>query len=143
MLLDCCVKVRSNSNSQDPPLILVIDSSLDNLELTVQVLSLFGYTCVSLSNGQDSLTAIAQHQPDLVLMELMLPEFDAIEFVRTFRQQDNKLPIIALTSWVSDRYRLLALQAGFDEFIEKPYAIEVLVEQINRYLHLPPAANLL
>lgn len=123
--------------------VLVVDSDLDNLELTTQVVKLCGCCVMTAQDGQTALQMVEQYQPDIVLVELMLPKLDGISIVRYLRQTANWVPIIAATSLPADLFQQQALLAGCNEYVEKPFQIEQLEAVITRYLDLPASLFLL
>jgi len=118
------------------PLILAVDDDQDNLLLLSEVLKSMNCTFMTATHGQTAIFLAQDCQPDLILLDVMLPDFNGMEVVQRLRQnqQTNKIPIIAITALarVEDRERLLS--AGFDDYISKPYMIDDLEELIGRYL---------
>jgi two-component system cell cycle response regulator DivK len=124
-------------------LVLVIDSNVDSLGLTTQVLNLCGCSLISTARGLEALQflqekqSLQERQPDLILTELILDDIDGIELVKQLRGSAIATPIIAVTTlWLSP-YQELAMSAGCDGFVKKPYEIEDLVAIAANYLPLP------
>jgi CheY-like chemotaxis protein len=142
MDLKCSLEINQMSWVKQP-LVLAVDDDEDNLLLITQVLSLSNYSFITATNGLMALSIAEQRLPDLILLDVMLPDLDGAELVRCLRQnpQTVKIPVIAVTAMArkEDRDRLLA--AGCDEYISKPYMVDDLEELIRRYLcsPLPPA----
>lgn len=118
------------------PLVLVVDSNIDNLGLTTQVLDSCGCSFITATDGDTAVQIATQYQPDLILLELMLPKRDGIELILHFRQNAN-IPIIVVSSLVTQQYQKLAILAGCNEFIKKPYQIHELEAAVARYVALP------
>lgn len=116
----------------EQPLVLAIDSNLDNLWLVTEVLSQCGCWVITATEGETALQIAEEHQPDLILVELVLPRLDGINLVRYLRQKAYTVPIIAVTSLLSSEYQERAVLAGCNEYIEKPYQISELEAAIAR-----------
>lgn len=141
----CCtdVEIVKNSNLDYKPclhpselLILVVDSNADNLELTSRLISCYGFQVMTATNSQTALEIFQKYQPAMVLVELMLPDVDGIDFGRYVRAGANLAPIIALTSLPSHLFYEQTLRAGFNGYIEKPFEFETLEHVITRCLNL-------
>lgn len=116
--------------------VLVIDDNRPNLHLMAYLLRAFGYNVVEASDGSQSLEAVRQHQFDLIVCDVQLPDIDGYELVRRFKQ-DNHLkgiPVIAVTAlaMVGDRERILS--TGFDGYIAKPISPQQFVAALEEYL---------
>jgi DNA-binding response OmpR family regulator len=117
--------------------VLIVDNDADNLLLSTQIVKMCGYSAIAARDGKTALKMIKQYQPALVLLEVMLPEIDGINVVRYLRENNNAIPVIALTSLPSDMFRDEALIAGCNKYVEKPFQIEELETAIKRFIYLP------
>ena len=117
--------------------VLIVDNDADNLLLTKHIVQLLGFTPITAKDGESALKMIEQHQPALVLLEVMLPGIDGINVVKYLRENDNLVPVIALTTLPGDMFRDEALMAGCNGYIEKPFQIEYLETAIKQLLFLP------
>ncbi|BAY83847.1 response regulator receiver protein [Calothrix parasitica NIES-267] len=117
--------------------VLVVDNDADNLLLTKQIVKLLGFSPITAKDGESALKMIEQYQPALVLLEVMLPEIDGINVALHLRENNNLVPVIALTSLPGDMFRDQALMAGCNGYIEKPFQIEYLETAIKQLLFLP------
>ncbi|SRR5579871_2556901 len=117
-------------------LILVVDDSEDMRDLLQRLLERAGYRVVAAEDGQASLTQAKQHHPDLVLMDLSLPDLDGWEAVRHLRKMPEfrATPIIAVTAHVSPQEAERALAAGCTTHIGKPFDTRVLLQEVARLL---------
>jgi len=117
--------------------ILYIEDNPGNLVLVQRVLQAEGYTVVGATDGQQGLDLAGESPPDLVLLDINLPEIDGYELASRLRDVPgmDDVPIIALTANVmrGDRERTLA--AGCDGYIQKPVDVDTLPEQIAGFLH--------
>lgn len=118
------------------PLILAVDDDDDNLLLISYVLETFGYKCISQTDGEAALAVAKEYKPDLVLLDILLPSVDGIEFVRRLRQDavTAQIPVVAVTALARQEDRETILLSGFTDYLSKPYMIEDLEAVIRRYL---------
>lgn len=118
------------------PLVLAVEDDEDNLLLVVQVLTLLECSCITATEGQVALAKAQTYKPDLILLDIMLPQMSGLEVLQQLKNhpQTIEIPVIAVTAMAraEDRDRLLNL--GCDEFISKPYMIDELEAIIKRYL---------
>jgi CheY-like chemotaxis protein len=116
--------------------ILVVEDNRDNMELMDYLLTAFGYTPILARGGAEAIRLARQQRPDLILMDLQMPEMDGHEASATIRAEPGLegCTIVAVTAFamVGDRERILA--AGFDGYISKPIAPESFVAQVEGYL---------
>ncbi len=100
-----------------------------------------GYQVVTASNGREALFVAREHQPDLIVLDLMMPELDGWEFLRRHRQERNT-PIIMLTARIEDMDKVAGLEMGADDYITKPFSPRELVARVRAVLRrLEPAAE--
>jgi two-component system, cell cycle response regulator DivK len=116
--------------------ILVVDDSEDMRELLQRLLERAGYRIVLAEDGQSSLIQAKLHHPDLVLMDLSLPDMDGWEAVGHLRKMPEfrSIPIIAVTAHVSPREAERAMAAGCTSHIGKPFDTRVLLREVARLL---------
>jgi len=121
--------------------ILIVEDNLTNLELMSYLLTAFGYTTVSASDGASGLGLARRECPDLIVCDIQLPEMDGYEVVRHLKDEEatSNIPLVAVTAFamVGDRDRALA--AGFDGYITKPIDPQTFVGQVEAFL--APAAH--
>lgn len=118
------------------PLVLVVDDSEDNLQLLVQLLELMQYSCVTATNGQTTIEKAKSYQPNLILLDIMLPDISGVEVVHHLKQepQTEQIPIVAVTAMARSEDRESFLAAGCVECVTKPYDIDALEALIRRYV---------
>lgn len=121
------------------PLVLVVDSYADNLFLMEELLKLCGCLTALAADSFTALQVADCQRPDLILTELVLPEISGIDLVKQLRALAIPTPIVAVTSCLSSQYEAQALQAGCDEFVEKPFSLEELEAIIARFLSPQPS----
>ena len=123
---------------------LVADDSLANRMVAERLLERLGLETTSVSNGREAVAAAeAEPAPDLVLMDVQMPEMDGIEATRAIRQRESargrrRVPIIALTAaaYASDAEQCRA--AGMDAHISKPILLRPLAQELARWLPAAP-----
>ncbi len=124
--------------------ILVVDDDANIVRLVRSYLEQAGYAVQTASDGKTALQAIRTLRPDLVVLDLMLPEMDGLTVTRTVRADPSlaATPILMLTARVEDIDRILGLEMGADDYVTKPFnPREVLarVKAILRRIQAPPA----
>jgi len=116
--------------------IAVVEDNPDN-RLLVQAILEDLYEVVEYENGIDALSGIKEHQPDLVLLDISLPEMDGTEVLAKIRADESlrKLPVIALTAHAMHGDREKFLEAGFNDYVTKPIVDEkIILSVINQWL---------
>jgi two-component system, cell cycle response regulator DivK len=117
-------------------LILIVDDNEQNRKLARDVLRFAGFRTVEANGGLEGVALAVEHAPDLVLMDIRMPDMDGLEARRRLKDDERtaRIPVVALTSSTmkGDRERLLA--EGFDGYIEKPTPVRELGDQVRRYL---------
>jgi DNA-binding response OmpR family regulator len=113
--------------------ILVVDDEPSIREVVSLYLSRAGYEVVVVADGDAALEALAQHAPDLVVLDLMLPHVDGLEIARQLRAEGNT-PIIMLTARREETDRILGLEMGADDYVVKPFSPRELVSRVKAVL---------
>lgn len=122
------------------PVFLVVDDDQDNLILmSYQLAELLPCSVISASDGNTALEIARQNCPDLILLDIMLPDMDGMQVVRGLREDPSTqaIPVIAVTAMARPQDQTMALQAGFDDYVSKPYSLENLAAVIHPYLQQP------
>ncbi len=116
--------------------ILLVDDEQDILEFVKYNLEKEGYWIETANNGKDALTTASNFQPDLILLDIMMPEMDGIEVCHKLRENTefNNTIIAMLTARNEDYTQVAGLQAGADDFIKKPIKPRVLVSKVESLL---------
>ena len=128
-----------HNNQQDNikhPLVLAVEDNEDNLQLLIQVLMLFGCSFIPIRDGHTAILKAQNHQPDLILLDMMLPDLNGSEVVHRLKQNacTNKIPIIAVTAMARAEDQKRFFLAGCNDYIKKPYMIDELEAKIRRYI---------
>ncbi len=116
--------------------ILIVDDERDLAELLVYNLRKAGYETTVATGGRQALEAIAANTPDLVLLDIMLPELSGTEVASRIRsnQATANLPIIMLTAKGEEVDQIVGLTVGADDYVPKPFSIKVLLARIEAVL---------
>ena len=104
-------------------------------------LSFNGYTVELAIDGLDALTRIAEHRPDALVLDVMMPRVDGLEVCRRLRGAGDDLPILVLTARDSVSERVAGLDAGADDYLPKPFALEELLARLRALLRRSAATE--
>jgi len=116
-----------------PPRILVVDDDPRLIRLVREVLTAAGYAVVSRAAGDQAVQAAAVEQPDLILLDIVMKEFDGYQVCRRVREFSD-VPIVMLTARVSEADLLAAFEAGADDYITKPFSSKELLARVRAVL---------
>lgn len=118
--------------------ILVVDDEARNVKLLESLLHAEGYATVAARNGQDALALAVAQPPDLILLDLLMPEMDGYEATKRLKAdaRTRQIPIIVVTSLDDRATRQLALEAGAEEFLSKPFDRAELNVRVRNLLRL-------
>ncbi len=119
-----------------PKKILIIEDNEDNSLLAQKILNYYGFKTIIASRGNEALLYCEIHQPDLILMDLSLPDIDGMELTRLLRKepQYQQVPIIALTAHAIHGIQEMAQEAGLNDFLAKPFLPHDLINIVRKYL---------
>jgi len=117
-----------------PPVVLVVDDDARNRKLVRDVLAADGFDTLEAACGEDAISIACDHRPDLVLMDIRLPDLDGGEVRQRLKAKPAtaRIPVVALTALAGAREVLL--EAGFDGYLEKPIDVRELPQQVRRLL---------
>jgi DNA-binding response OmpR family regulator len=115
------------------PKILVVDDEKNILELVKLYLTREGYQVETVSRGAEAWPKMAQFSPDLVILDLMLPDMDGFEVCRQIRQKSS-VPILMLTARKEDVDKIVGLEMGADDYLTKPFNPRELIARIRAVL---------
>jgi len=116
--------------------VLYVEDNFDNRLLVRRVLTADGYTVVEATNANDAMKMIEAEKPDLILMDINMPEVDGYTLTAKIKSTPgmSKIPIVAVTANVMRGDREKSLEAGCDGYIQKPIDIDILTQQVERYI---------
>ena len=123
----------------EPPLVLVVDDSVDNREGYVEFLRYKGFRTLEAGTGEQALAIAHRDNPDLVVLDLALPDIDGLDVSQRIRSANDLAltKIIAVSARVFPSDVTSALACGCDAFLRKPCLPDVLVREMERLLDLP------
>jgi len=142
---ECDLGTRVNNT------LLIVDDNPVNQELILEQLRVLGFrSLLSATNGQEGIDIAMAHQPDLILMDIQMPQMDGNEAIVNLRRQGFQKPIIALSAFAMREHIDQSLAAGADAYITKPIDFKRLISKLNTFLcpipndspPSPPTANL-
>ena len=116
-----------------PKTILTVDDKENVRTLIREYLTEEGFRVVTAENGQTALFVARQEKPDLILLDLMMPEMDGTSFIRAFRRESDT-PIIVLTAKLEESDKVLGLELGADDYITKPFSMRELLARVHAVL---------
>lgn len=116
--------------------VLIVEDNQENLELLRELLTLKGYRTIEATNGKKVIEVVSRERPDLVLMDIQLPEVDGISALKALRDdpRTKDIPIIAITAHAMKGDRENFIKEGFDGYIAKPISIKDLLTVLSIYL---------
>jgi two-component system OmpR family response regulator len=119
------------------PYVLVVDDEAHITELVAMGLGYNGFDVERESTGRGALAAIDRRRPDLVVLDVMLPDLDGFEVARRLRQTEGastRVPVIFLTARDATQDKIEGLRLGSDDYVTKPFSIEELIERVKAVL---------
>jgi adenylate cyclase len=121
-----------------PPKILIVDDTPHNVKMLADLLSAKGYAIVTAASGQEGLDRVEADQPDLVLLDVMMPGMDGYEVCRRIRADPKYgiLPVVMVTALDPARERIKGLEAGADDFLTKPVNMAELIARVRSLLRI-------
>src|SRR3954451_7810612 len=124
--------------------ILIVEDDPDIADLVARYLDKAGFVTERAANGRDALAALAARQPDLMVLDLMLPQVDGLEVCRQARANPHTaaIPIIMLTARAEESERIVGLELGADDYLAKPFSPNELVARVRALLRRAQRATL-
>src|SRR6476659_1553843 len=122
----------------DPPRILVVDDNETNRDILVTRLEAHGYQTLQAADGEEALRGVAQHHPDVVLLDVMMPNLDGLEACRRLKSDRAVAftPVILVTAKAATQDIVAGLDAGADEYLTKPVDQAALVARVRSALRI-------
>jgi DNA-binding response OmpR family regulator len=116
--------------------ILMVEDDRDIVKTTQYVLEKKGYNCITALDGMEGLHKAKNENPDLIILDLMLPKMNGYKIARLlkFDQKYKDIPIIMLTAKAQESDKKLGFQTGADEYMTKPFEFENLLSVIEKHL---------
>jgi DNA-binding response OmpR family regulator len=120
----------------NPKKILIVDDEADLVETVRFPLEMEGYHVLVSYNGEDALNQARKENPDLILLDLMLPKLDGYKVCRLLKFDDRykHIPILMLTAKTQEKDKTLGMETGANEYITKPFEMDDLLKKVKAYL---------
>lgn len=121
--------------------VLVVEDEVEIADLLARTLGEISWACDAVGTGAAALEALTMTEYDLVVLDLGLPDMDGLAVCRKWRERGGRTPMLALTARTALDDRVTGLDAGVDDYLPKPFAIEELLARLRALLRRPPAAQ--
>ncbi len=128
----------------EEPFILCIDDERPTLDLIAQALKLVGYQVTGVTSGEQGLALMRRRKPDLLLLDLMMPQLNGWDIYRVMKSDENlsHIPVIVITARVPSYNRIIIDDLPpVDDYITKPFDVEHLIRSIQSFLSSQPNLN--
>ena len=118
-----------------PKLVLIVEDNELNMKLFRDLLAAYGYATIETRRGMDALDLARQHRPDLILMDIQLPEVSGLEVTKWLKDDDDlaAIPVVAVTAFAMKGDEQRIRQGGCEAYISKPIAIASFIATVRRY----------
>jgi CheY-like chemotaxis protein len=115
--------------------ILIVEDNSDSLEILGLRITKYGYEAIKATNGKEAIAYAESEQPDLIFMDMDLPDIDGAKTTAILKQnpKTSRIPVVALTAWMSELWREKALRVGIVGYLLKPVTPETLKQTIERF----------
>jgi two-component system OmpR family response regulator len=130
--------------SRPKPLVLAVDDEEHITELVAMALGYNGFEVDRAATGREALASVERRRPDLILLDVMLPDLDGFEVARRLRQAEGastQVPVIFLTARDATADKVHGLRLGSDDYVTKPFSVEELVERVKAVLRRSSGAG--
>ncbi|MBP1757952.1 MAG: DNA-binding response regulator [Firmicutes bacterium] len=120
--------------------VLIVEDEKSIVDILRFNLSREGYETMEAYDGAAGLNLALEHAPDLILLDLMLPEMDGFQVCRALRDQGNHTPVLIITAREEEKDKVLGLELGADDYITKPFSVRELLARVKaniRRSHMP------
>jgi two-component system cell cycle response regulator DivK len=120
--------------------VLIVEDNALNLKLLKDLLEYHGYYVVATGSGEAALRIAEEEQPDLILMDIQLPDFSGIDATRQLKAnlKTQRIPIIAVTAFAMSGDRAKIMESGCDDYVAKPFSVLELLALIEKYTTARP-----
>lgn len=118
-----------------PRRILIVEDNELNLKLLNDVLEFHGYVIMATRSGEAAIDIARRHRPDLILLDIQLPDIPGTEAARRLKadEQTRDIPIIAVTAFAMPGDRARIVESGCDDYVSKPFNVHALLNLVARY----------
>lgn len=126
----------SEATGTAPKLILIVEDNELNMKLFHDLLEAHGYATLQTRNGKEALQIARDHRPDLILMDIQLPEVSGLEVTRWLKADEElrSIPVIAVTAFAMKGDEEKIREGGCEDYIAKPISVSKFIEAVQRFL---------
>jgi two-component system, cell cycle response regulator DivK len=119
--------------------ILIVEDNNDSLEILGLRVKTFGYEAIKAHNSKEAIACAEAETPDLIFMDMELPDMDGVKTTATLRQNPitSHIPVVAITAWISALWQEKAAKVGIKTYLVKPITPQTLKETIEQYTKRP------
>ncbi len=114
--------------------VLVVDDEEQNLRLLTKIIHAEGHSVITASNGKEAMEKFTEHSPDLVLLDVVMPEMNGYEVCWQLKQRPHFVPVVLITALDSPEHKIRGIKVGADDFLNKPFNVEELKARIRNLL---------
>lgn len=114
--------------------ILVVEDDRDIQEIVSEILKAEGYEVVTADNGLEGYQLFKERDPDLIILDVMMPKMDGYQMAKLVRQKNETVPIIMLTALEEEYDEIKGFEVGADDFISKPFSFNILLQRVRAVL---------
>jgi CheY-like chemotaxis protein len=125
-------------NPENKPLVLIVDDNPQNLQVLGNLLRDNGYKVAAAQNGALALDFVHTHQPECILLDIMMPEIDGIEICRKLKTQEttSDIPVLFITGLAETQHKIEAFEAGGVDYITKPFQAQEILVRVKTQIAL-------
>ena len=127
------IRISTKTDSNDMKLILVAEDEDSNYEL-VKIVLAKRYKLLRAKNGIEAVTLCEEEHPDMVLMDIRMPDMNGLDATRIIKEVNSDIPVVALSAYAFEENIREAKAAGCDDFMAKPFRVEDLIEIVSKYV---------
>ena len=126
---------RDHSTAARARLVLIVEDNELNMKLFRDLLAAYGYATIETRRGMDALDLARQHRPDLILMDIQLPEVSGLEVTKWLKDDDElaSIPVVAVTAFAMKGDEQRIRQGGCEAYISKPISIASFIATVRRF----------
>jgi two-component system, cell cycle response regulator DivK len=126
--------LKTGAASMSKTVLIVEDNEL-NMKLFHDLLDAHGYRTVQTRNGLDALALARKHRPDVILMDIQLPEVSGLEVIKWLKDDDDlcNIPVVAVTAFAMKGDEQRIRQSGCEAYISKPISLKLFIETVRRF----------
>lgn len=118
--------------------ILVVDDQKGVCFSFKKILGKLGYTVITASSGEEAIELVTESEPDLIIMDVMMPGIDGLETLKRLKEINSKLVVIMMTAYSTTEKAIRAMELGAYDYLTKPFDNRVLIEIIENALEVSP-----